>query len=210
MKHKIKANYHAPLLGEAELQNQLATLSQMTKTYQAEIRTKRSSLAKKIKRLKSDLKTRKQKTIKAEKEAIKIANIKKLESLYAKVTKQAETDCVDLAISIAKKIVGDLVSEGKTNLKNRILAVLPRVALSRQIKVIVNPGEISELYDLCSSKSNQTNIMLESSSEITLGNARIESISGTIEISWKAQLEAIVDLVNSNHHESNEGNLCVS
>ena len=210
MKHKIKANYHAPLLGEAELQNQLATLSQMTKTYQEEIRTKRSSLAKKIKRLKSDLKTRNQKTIKAEKEAIKIANIKKLESLYAKVTKQAETDCVDLAISIAKKIVGDLVSEGKTNLKNRILAVLPRVALSRQIKVIVNPGEISELYDLCSNKSNQTNIMLESSSEITLGNARIESISGTIEISWQAQLEAIVDLINSNHYESKEGNLCVS
>ncbi len=210
MKHKIKANYHPPLSGEAELQNQLATLSQMTKTFKEEIRNNRSSLAKKIKDLKSALKIRNQKIIKAEKEALKIANIKKLESLYAKVTKQAENDCVDLAISIAKKIVGEFVSEGKTNLKNRILAVLPRVALSRQIKIIVNPGEISELYELCSSKSSQTNILLESSSEIALGNARIESISGTIEISWQAQLEAIVDLINSNHYESKEGNLCVS
>jgi flagellar biosynthesis/type III secretory pathway protein FliH len=209
VKHRIKANYHALLSGEAELQNQLATLSQMSKTYKEEIRNNRSSLAKKIKRLKSELKIRNQKAMLAELEALKITNIKKLESLYTKVAKQAESDCVDLAISIAKKIVGELVSEGKSNLKNRILAVLPRVALSRQVKIIVNPAEISELYDLFGSRSSQTNIMLESCSEITLGNARIESISGTIEISWQSQLEAIVDLVNSNHHESNEGNLCV-
>lgn len=205
MTHKIKAKF-APILDrEAELLNLLKALEDTKKTYDGSISALRKRHADIIKNRRKRLSAKFDRELKATRDLIEIENIKKLEGLYKRVAKEAEDDCVNLAITLARKVIGEAVSESRSNLKERVKNVISKLSASRSIKVIANPDEVPALYNLSAEQSFNFSLEIESDSKIEKGNARIVSPSGAVEICWRSQLDALLDVIKQNQSNRIEG-----
>lgn len=204
MTHRVKATFAPFNPEEDKLKEQLVALSRTKITYEQEIKKIRSKLASKLKRARKTLKARSDKNLQKSIQKLNLDNIASLELKYREVSEKAEQDSFELAISLAKKIVGESISQGNSNLKERIKSVLPRLSLSRRIKIAAHPAELPSLHELCTSKTPQIGIDLEADSRITRGNARIESASGSVEVSWESHFDSLVDLLKR-HQTAHQG-----
>jgi flagellar biosynthesis/type III secretory pathway protein FliH len=193
--HRIRTVF-APITPHEDLiREQLTALSHTKKLHDQEIKKLRANLAFKLKKTRNALRLRAKIILQNNIQEIQIENLKSMELKYKQVSAQAEQDCFELALSLAKKIIGESINTGQSNLKERIRSVLPRLSLSRKIRILANPSELPTLYELCNSKAPQTAIDLEADSKISPGNARIESSSGAVEVSWEAHFDSLVDLL---------------
>jgi len=198
--HRIKAKITPVLDREVELLNQLEALADTKRIHDQTIRDLRSHHARLVKKQRAQLKNKFTKELKATRERIEIANINKLESLYQRVAREAEDDCVNLAITLARKVIGEAVTESRSNLKERVRNVISKLSASRSIKIIANPDEVPHLYNLSAEQSFNFSLEIESDSRIEKGNARIISPSGAVEICWRSQLEGLIDVIKQNQN----------
>lgn len=204
MTHRIKAKLSPILDREAELLNLLDALAETKITYDRAVKEVRGVHASAIRAQRARLRRKFQKDLKATQDRIAIENIKKLEGLYKRVAKEAEDDCVNLAITLARKVIGEAVTESRSNLKERVRNVIAKLSASRSIKVIANPAEVPALYSLSAEQSFNFSLEIESDSKIEQGNARIVSPSGAVEICWRSQLDTLLEVIRQNQNSKTE------
>jgi flagellar biosynthesis/type III secretory pathway protein FliH len=197
--HRVKTAFAPTPPTEELMRNQLAALSNTKNIYEQEIKKIRSELAVKLKTTRNSIKKRANVNLQKQIQKLQVENLKSIEIKYKQVAEQAEQDCFELAISLAKKIIGESIENCRSNLKDRIKSILPRLSLSRKIKIAAHPTEIPSIHELCHLNSPQLAIDLVADSKISLGNARIESASGAVEVSWEAHFESLVDLLKRHH-----------
>lgn len=152
-----------------------------------EIFQKRQKLARKIWGLR---KLQKQKAL--ENAHKKLANIIiQAEHTYRETVKNAEKDCLDIAMAALKNLLGkearaDLVD----SLAIKITSKLSTLERERSVKVQVNPVDFENLKIKLQPTNQQ--VLLVPQPEIPSGTANLILHSGTIEINWIKKMDQIL------------------
>lgn len=205
MAHKITAKYSPPQPHESEVLN---LLSALRRTHQAYIQSEtglRSRLTKRVVNFRKRVKSYFEKKLESEKEKLSLASLLQTEKRYAQAIKDAEQDSLQVAIILAKSIIGEAVESKTSNLGSRLKPLLKRLPSNRTIRIAVHEDEVASLHEYLTKHSPEYSINLLTDSRVSLGNARIETAGGTIEVSWKAHFEELVALLQL--HQSSSENI---
>lgn len=115
----------------------------------------------------------------------------KLKELYQKSVKEAEKECLELTLRLARTVVSHEIASSKESLGIRIAQALQFLIPDTEWRVTVNPAQLNavkasleNLYPGCTTSLNE-------SSEVALGNAIIETPQGVIELNWSKHLELL-------------------
>ena len=115
------------------------------------------------------------------------AVIKAARQVYENSIKQANQDCLELAISIAERIIQDQVRLNKSALHKRISKSIESLLTLNNLKIFVHENDQEEIIASFKKLPSSTQIIADNS--ILPGNAIIESESGCVELNWQTQLK---------------------
>ncbi len=202
MAHKVTAKYTPPLQDETEVLNLINSLN---KTHEAFVESEaalRSRLTKRIITYKKRVKSHLSKKFTLEKEQLSLHLLSQTERRYSKAIRDAEQDCLQVAIMLAKSIIGEAIENKTSNLGERLKSLLKRLPTNRPIRIAVHQDEVTLLHEFFTKHSPEYSIDLLADSRIPIGNARIETAGGKIEVSWKAHFDEIVALLQLHQSKS--------
>lgn len=114
------------------------------------------------------------------------AMFRKLDDLYCSTLRQANEECLRIAIMAAETILEEKIGSDHSYTSKRIAAALSDLTSPRGIQIALNPSECARVkQDL---QEREAHLSLKEESSYAPGEARIECHSGAIEINWRAQL----------------------
>lgn len=114
---------------------------------------------------------------------------KKLSGLKNTILKQNEVEIIDLALDIARKVIGAELSENPLTVATVIRNALNRIDLTENITVKISPPEYELLMRNVPDYLKNTWIVADS--KVTRGGAVIETENGTFDARIENQLEEI-------------------
>ncbi len=114
-----------------------------------------------------------------------------LQHKYVELVQQAKEDCVNLSIGVIERILGEQFTDNSNLITARIEEAIRALIDRRALKITVNPLDEDSVAKDLKQLLETLPFKLISDSEITRGDAIVESISGKIELSWQAQLDLI-------------------
>jgi flagellar assembly protein FliH len=114
---------------------------------------------------------------------------KKLSGLKNTILKQNEVEIIDLALDIARKVIGAELSENPLTVATVIRSALNRIDLTENITVKISPPEYELLMRNVPDYLKNTWIVADS--KVTRGGAVIETENGTFDARIENQLEEI-------------------
>ncbi len=194
MTYKIKGKYKSSKLNSSQYLELAKKTKESATQYKASlIKETRVQIALEAKKIKNKAKEQglKQGLKKAEsllqKNNLEFENFKK--NLFKKIQKESLT----LAISLAKKIIGEELETNTKSLTNFIKAGIAKIKLKNNDKILLNPAHYKEI-------KKEIDIV-ESDKKIEKGKAKITTHSGTINIDWENSFE---DLKNNLYQQLEE------
>lgn len=114
---------------------------------------------------------------------------KRISELKNVILKQNEIEIVDLALDIARKVVGAELHQNPITVASVIRAALDRIDLSEQVTVKIHPEEYEVLMRAVPDNLKDTWIVADS--KVSKGGAVIETERGTFDAQIATQLEEI-------------------
>lgn len=150
---------------------------------------KRKVLAKKIIEIRKKIYKREKKI--AENEILNSYSkiINKANQQYNISIDKAKNDCIDIIYDICNEIIGKEISISKSRIQEKVLSEISKLQ-SHKIGVEISPKEISNVKELL---KNKENIYFIENPKINLGNTKLITNLGIIEISWQKHLINLVE-----------------
>jgi len=188
----IKARYTGRTSESADLFKIALTLCKRAEKAAENMRTRvRRQAARKILSVyrKAQQKGFKRGQLKAERAACD--KLMEIETAYRRIVAEANKDCLELAISIAREVSGKAIIESSNPLVSRINSAIEKLQDLRSIKITINPADFTALEDALERHALSAHITINTSTEISRGNALLETHSGKIALDWQQHLESI-------------------
>lgn len=171
----------------------------------AELASARNRLAGRMRSLKRRILRSARAVALAESEAQWAAKTAQAESRYRGAIREAERDCVALALAVCRGVVGELAPNAVTNLSLRITEALSRLASRGLATVTVHESQKARIAEALSvsggvksGAASGTDYTVRAG-DVTPGNAVIETTAGSITIDWETQYNSIATRLE---HES--------
>lgn len=119
--------------------------------------------------------------------------ISRAEEHYDKSLLQMNTDCLNLAVGIAREILQAEITVNTESLAKRIQASINKLVNVDNLQVTAHQDHYKELIQIFSNFPKQ--VQIKSDDNIEPGNAVIETEVGQINLNWKTQLEVMRQLL---------------
>lgn len=189
---KFKSHYlGAPRADPQEILTLKTALQDKIAQTNGELSAKRRLLAKKLMQLRA--RSRKRGYLAGLKQAqIRYLN-QQQEShwRFRQLVKQANHDCLALAIKAAEEITCSTLSIDQSALIARIQRGLDALIDRHALELIVNPRQGNAVRQAFAGNRNGNRAAVEISGQIAPGNAIIKSNAGQLQLDWRSHLNAI-------------------
>lgn len=116
---------------------------------------------------------------------------------YQRTINSANRDCTALAISIAEEIVGSSVESETNFVKSRIEKALASLSYLRRAHIRVAKQDQQAIRERLQQIYPELDLKVEACQDFCAGEAEVCSVAGTIEISWKRELEQVKSQISS-------------
>lgn len=128
--------------------------------------------------------------------------IQKLRRAYMDVEKyrkqlylKAETETVDLALAVARKIIGQQIALDRQIVLNVVKGALDKVINHEKVKIRINPQDLdtvqTALFEFLPHVEKLENVHFEADAAITTGGCVVETNFGTVDARIENQLDQI-------------------
>ncbi|MDC0358655.1 FliH/SctL family protein [Oligoflexia bacterium] len=122
---------------------------------------------------------------KAQTEALKAHN------LYQDIIQKANNDCLALATQIATEVLGEVLPGASSALSTRLISAIGDLVDQNRITIVVHPSNKVQVLEDLKQQLQPANYNVIASEAIAPGNAKVETVSGSIELDWQDHLAAI-------------------
>lgn len=109
--------------------------------------------------------------------------------MQQRIHKDSESEMVELALELARKVIGAELSHDPSTVVKVIQTALGRVSAAKVISIRVNPSDLGVLKDAAPDFLNE--IQVVGDPEVSRGGAVIESSSGNLDAQMEVQLAEI-------------------
>lgn len=137
------------------------------------------------------------------------ASISELDNVRSELHSSAERQAVELALVIAKKIVGHEVSINKEVIFRVLKETLKRVTDQEEIHIKINPSDLQAIKDaefqVSSIGKGVENVTLESADAISRGGCLIETNFGVIDARIDSQVQVVEEALRAELQEAGMG-----
>jgi flagellar biosynthesis/type III secretory pathway protein FliH len=116
---------------------------------------------------------------------------------YQRTINAANRDCTALAISIAEEIVGASVESETNFVSSRIQRALASLSNLRRAHIRVAKQDQQAVHERLQLLYPELDLKVEACHGFCAGEAEVCSVAGTIEISWKRELEQAKSQISS-------------
>ncbi|MCB9030136.1 MAG: hypothetical protein H6619_03730 [Deltaproteobacteria bacterium] len=134
-------------------------------------------------------------------ERLCLEKIIETEKKYKENLISSQNDCLALAISIAEEIISEEIHLHPETLAERMKKRIDGLLHIRKATISINPESAKQIYEVLKEKLPNLDIDLETDDSVKLGNARIQTQAGTIEVNWRDHFETISQHLQSKMQE---------
>jgi len=128
--------------------------------------------------------------------------IQKLRRAYMDIEKyrqqlylKAETESVELALAVARRIIGQEISLDRQIVLNVVKGALDKVINHEKVKIRINPQDLeavqTSLFEFLPHVEKLENVHFEADAAITTGGCVVETNFGTVDARIESQLDQI-------------------
>lgn len=128
----------------------------------------------------------------AKKEQVKA--LLRMEQERQEILSKAHADCLSLCLSVAKSFIGENIAGDTKTLSKRISSGIMELAESGPLSVTVHPESLEGVREELS--SHHFDIKVRGDTEVSPGNAVIESSVGVVELDWEEHLREISSVLS--------------
>lgn len=115
------------------------------------------------------------------------AKSEELNAAFRDRLKEAEAQCVELALKVAESVIKESFESSKDLVTSRVRSLLTKCVKRDPFLVVAHPKDVNLIKE--GFPGERLNI--SSSDKLERGDVAIETTSGTIHLSWKRALKAI-------------------
>lgn len=199
MSNILKVELKPPVMDAvANLEIARALSNLIRRNAEKDLTAARARWAKKLRQLRARIKNQALRDSQRLAKAQAQANFLVMQRSYNDTVKAANQDCLALALSVAEEIVGDTIVTNQASLVKRIRNALASLLDLRNIKVLVHKDFVKVVQRELKKEFPETPISVEVNSELQVGNALVETVSGSIELNWKDHFNLIRDKLFAN------------
>ena len=108
-----------------------------------------------------------------------------LNELYRENLRKANYECLEIALGIAKQIIGEELSEKSELLAKRIDLAIEGLAIKSQITIAINSKDAETVADSLVALKQRHNLDYISKNTITEGTSESNSAEGSVTIYWR-------------------------
>lgn len=120
-----------------------------------------------------------------------IHKIVEREKLYKAAMQEAAHECLELALNVAQEVVVASIETNHDALAQKISGVIGNLTSRRAMRILVNPEQLDALRAALLLRTPEQVSSVVANASICPGNARIETIAGSIELDWSEHLETM-------------------
>ena len=102
------------------------------------------------------------------------------------ILRESSGECLRLALDLSKEVLGEQVLASEAHMKKRVELALSKLESSPALEIFVAPEQIGLANKVCGNIG-----IVKPCSELSLGEIRISTISGSILSSWKVELSEL-------------------
>ena len=115
---------------------------------------------------------------------------------YERLVSRANRDCLELTLEIAREVAKEQCVKSIDGLAQRIQLAIDRLIESRGSKVYVHPSKLSACKEALKELSMEK-LALVTDENLSPANARIETVSGTLEVDWQSHFSQLAGKLRS-------------
>jgi|GEM_PF-2754475 len=191
---EIRAKY----LGNSSGANDLIDAAREIRDYAVQeavhlLRNTRRSIAEKARSVRTRARRNGLRHAESEFQIHRVKRLLELSTRYQALVKQANHECLELAIAVAGEIIGTSVKIDTESLSQRIASTLDTTLADRSITLNVHPDALVQITSQLGRYQDSHHLKIVGDSSIAHGDAVIESAMGKILVSWRETLAAIAD-----------------
>ena len=117
--------------------------------------------------------------------------------------RRAKEESLELAISLAERILRRELSQSAESLAREITSTIESLLDCTRIQIFVNPQDYVEVSLFLKGVFGLPLFTLDQDDLVELGDCRIETSSGSIEICWRRDLQLLADEVRGEFERTN-------
>jgi flagellar assembly protein FliH len=123
-----------------------------------------------------------------------------VQALRVQTVEAVEADAIDLALSLAGKILAGALQARPELVVEVVQGALRRISDRRRIAVIVNPADLdvvrSAVGDIAAQGSGVESCEVQSDERVSVGSAIVRTVEGEVDASVQTQLERAREVVD--------------
>lgn len=158
-------------------------------------RATRNLLARRAWSLRRRLKQRIAEQLLKERTQLRLKYLLELEHKTRLTVAEAHRDCLEVALTVTRDIVGELLATDTTRIAARVLRGLERVAQGRVLSVAVAQG--MELGVEASLRASGCIVPVQGASDLTAGTIRLITAHGLMEMPWEDECAELSNRLRS-------------
>lgn len=121
-----------------------------------------------------------------------------LQVRFDEALKTAKDDCFHLVCSLAKEILEKELAMNPSILSKKISKLFENLPYANSLEIFVSQEDLKSVHDDLKLRFSHKNFTLHASEEIPPGNARVQSIAGSIEMDWKSHFQLLQETLLQN------------
>ena len=110
---------------------------------------------------------------------------------YAEALRLAQGECLELALTVAERVIGSAIKSRPETLLRRIRQALKSLVDSRPVKIFVHQESMAVVENAFREEFCNLRLEVMAGDDVKPGDARVETIAGTVELSCQTHLELI-------------------